>query len=111
MSQRTTRGIASRLAATTPGGGRRALDAAIGVVATVRTIGALRRPNPAGEIELEQQTDGSFAPAGSVLETARRVLAEEQARARRQFGELSRRAGAVPDAIEDDDDDEIPDAR
>lgn len=111
---RSTRGIAARLAASTPGTGRRALEAAIGVVSTVRTIGAFRRPNP-GEIHMVEQTDGTFAPAGSLLEETRAMLAAERKRTRQQFEQLaSRTTGSVPDALEDEDDDDddgIPSAR
>lgn len=116
MSRASTRGIADRLRAEAPGSAKRAIDRVVGLVAAVRTARSFGRvPNP-GEIELERQLDGTYAPAGSILETARGRYKDERRQARRQVIDFNARTtGAIPDALEgdedDDDDDEIPDAR
>lgn len=109
----SARGIAERLAKTSPGTAKRTIETAAGLIASARTIQFFRRtPNP-GEIEMVKQTDGTYAPPTSFLEYARSTFTEQRARARRELMEADTQLrGTVPDADEDtDDDDEIPNAR
>lgn len=116
MSRASTRGLADRLAAEAPGSAKRAIDRVVGLVAAARTVRSFGRvPNPQ-EITLERQADGTYAPPSSILGTARARYKEEREQARRQVIDFqARTTGAIPDALEgdedSDDDDEIPDAR